>query len=204
MPAAGALAVWAVAVAAPVLTAYAQRTSPTRRALAAMREWQGPKPGALALHQTFQRPLEAEIVPVSPQLPSPPRREWLELARYWREGHVEPLWFLADPRRTDLALVDPASRGDQARVPLGFLVALPDRRDATGVGDVVSDGRAWVVCRRGLGADAGNGRHRPTDGPWTGPWTDYGLGAAAVRTGARARGRPAPRCGGGSEGADSR
>ena len=113
MLATGALAVWAVAIAAPVLSAYAHAESPTRRVLAAMREWQGPKPGALALHQTFQRPLEAETVPVSPQLPSPPRREWLELARYWREGRVEPLWFLADPRRTDLALVDPASRNQK-------------------------------------------------------------------------------------------
>ena len=67
-------------------------------------------PGALAMHQTFQRPLEAELVGVHPQLPSPPRREWLELAKYWTQGHDAPMWFLADPRRSDLALVDPRSR----------------------------------------------------------------------------------------------
>jgi hypothetical protein len=62
------------------------------------------------MHQTFQRPLEAEAVPIERRLPSPPRREWLELVRYWKEGNGAPLWFLADPRRTDLALVDPKSR----------------------------------------------------------------------------------------------
>ena len=67
----------------------------------------------LGLHQTFQRPLEAEAVPIREQLPSPPRREWLELVRYWRDGNTAPVWFLADPRRTDLALIDPRSRGDR-------------------------------------------------------------------------------------------
>ena len=43
-------------------------------------------------------------------LAAPVRYEWLELARYWLEGGREPIWFLADARRTDLALVDPASR----------------------------------------------------------------------------------------------
>ena len=52
------------------------------------------------------------LVGVHPQLPSPPRREWLELAKYWTEGHDGVVWFLADPRRTDLALVDPQSRRD--------------------------------------------------------------------------------------------
>ena len=110
LPAAGVLAVWSVAIAAPVLTAYGSEQSPTVQVLAAMSAERGSPPGALALHQTFQRPLEAETVPVSPQLPSPPRREWLELVRYWRDGQTAPIWFLADPRRTDLALIDPKSR----------------------------------------------------------------------------------------------
>ena len=63
-----------------------------------------------ALHQTFRRPLEAEDVSFATVLPSPPRLEWLELAKFWREGGTTPLWFLADPARSDLALIDPASR----------------------------------------------------------------------------------------------
>jgi transmembrane protein TMEM260 (protein O-mannosyltransferase) len=110
VPATGVLAIWSVALAAPVLASYGSEPSPTLRVLAAMRDWKGVRPGALALHQTFQRPLEAETVPITPQLPSPPRREWLELVRYWRDGHTEPIWFLADPKRSDLALIDPKSR----------------------------------------------------------------------------------------------
>jgi hypothetical protein len=70
-------------------------------------------PGVLAMHQTFRRPLQAEVVSVATVLTSPPRREWLELVRYWREGHTAPLWFLADPMRTDLALIDPKSRTER-------------------------------------------------------------------------------------------
>ena len=47
---------------------------------------------------------------VAPQLPSPPRLEWLELAKYWKSGDASAVWFLADPMRSDLALIDPASR----------------------------------------------------------------------------------------------
>ena len=111
LPVAGGLALWSVASAAPILAAYGSEPSPTARVVAAMRDdAKGEKPGGLAFHQTFQRPLEAEDVSIEPRLASPPRREWLELNRYWREGHSQPLWFLADPRRSDLALIDPRSR----------------------------------------------------------------------------------------------
>jgi hypothetical protein len=43
-------------------------------------------------------------------LPAPVGHEWLELVKFWRDGGRAPLWFIADPRRTDLALIDPASR----------------------------------------------------------------------------------------------
>jgi hypothetical protein len=114
IPATAALAVAAVGIAAPVLAAFAGDASPTVRVLDVMRQAPGARPGALALHQTFQRPLEAETVPIAPQLPSPPRREWLELVKFWRDGRTDPIWFLADPRRTDLALFDPRSRASFA------------------------------------------------------------------------------------------
>jgi hypothetical protein len=107
------LSIAGVAIASPVLTAYGSEVSPTLRALEAMKvEARMSQPGALAMHQTFVRPLEAENVPIRPQLPSPPRLEWLELARYWTSGQTGPLWFLADPMRSDLALIDPASLRD--------------------------------------------------------------------------------------------
>jgi hypothetical protein len=43
-------------------------------------------------------------------LPSPRGHEWLELVKFWREGQTKRVYFVADPRRTDLALIDPASR----------------------------------------------------------------------------------------------
>ncbi len=111
--AAGVLATWAIVVATPVLVAYGAGSSPAVRVVAAMQaEAARSRPGALAMHHTFKRPLEAEALDIAPQLPSPPQMEWLELAKYWRAGSVEPLWFLADPVRSDLALIDPQSRLD--------------------------------------------------------------------------------------------
>jgi hypothetical protein len=114
LPAVGALAIWGVVIATPVVRAYAFEASPVVRALDAMTTEKSAAPDAvLAMHHTFQRPLEAETVPPRERLPSLPQREWLELVRYWREGHTAPVWFLADPRRSDLALVDSHSRGDR-------------------------------------------------------------------------------------------
>ncbi len=111
LPAVAVLTLVAVVAGTRTLIGYRATSAPAVQVVAAINAAisQG-KPGALAMHQTFRRPLEAELVGVQPQLPSPPRREWLELAKYWTEGHDEPLWFLADPRRTDLALIDPQSR----------------------------------------------------------------------------------------------
>ena len=110
---AAAVSIAGAAIASPVLVSYAAEASPTVRMLSAMKaEARVSQPGALAMHQTFVRPLEAEDVGVAPQLPSPPRLEWLELGKYWKSGQGAPLWFLADPMRSDLALIDPASRAD--------------------------------------------------------------------------------------------
>ena len=115
LPVAGVLTIWSVVVATPSAVAYGSEPSPTAQAVAAMEARRdSTPPGALAMHQTFQRPIEAEALDIEPRLPSPPRREWLELVRYWREGATAPLWFLADPRRSDLALFDPQSRRDHS------------------------------------------------------------------------------------------
>ena len=110
MVAAAAISVGSVVIASPVLAAYGAEPSPTVRVLAAMTAAaQSGAPVALGMHQTFKRPLEAEVVPFATVLLSPPRLEWLELAKFWREGRTGPVWFLADPTRSDLALIDPAS-----------------------------------------------------------------------------------------------
>ena len=115
--AAGAISIAAVAIAGPVLVAYAAEQSPTVRVLAAMKaEARNGPPGALAMHQTFVRPLEAEDLGFPVQVPSPPRLEWLELGKYWKTGQTDAVWFLADPVRSDLALIDPRSREDSTEV----------------------------------------------------------------------------------------
>ena len=43
------------------------------------------------------------------RLPAPPKREWMELVKYWNDGGRAPVWLLADPPRSDLQLVDPRS-----------------------------------------------------------------------------------------------
>ncbi len=109
--AAAAVAAWSLSIAVPEQRAYAERGSPTARLFDRVVTGidAGERP-VLAMHQALQRPLEAETREVGSRLPSPPRREWLELARYWRGGASAPVWFLADPRRTDLALIDPEAR----------------------------------------------------------------------------------------------
>lgn len=108
------LAAWSLTVAVPPQRAYAEKGSPTARLFDRVAEAAaaGAAP-TLAMHQALQRPLEAETRTLGPRLPSPPRREWLELARHWRTGATGPVWFLADPRRTDLALIDPQARRDR-------------------------------------------------------------------------------------------
>ena len=126
VPAAAAvISIACVAIASPVLVAYSSGPSPQVRVIDAMKmQALEARPGALAMHQTFVRPLEAEDVGITPQLPAPPRREWLELAKYWKSGGTEPIWFLADPMRSDLALIDPQSRADRTEL-LWPLVARP-------------------------------------------------------------------------------
>jgi hypothetical protein len=114
---AAVVSIAAVAIASPVLVAYSAAPSPTVRVLSLLKaEARSAPPGALAMHQTFVRPLEAEEVGIEPRLPAPPRLEWLELAKYWKSGRVEPIWFLADPARSDLALIDPMSRRDSTEL----------------------------------------------------------------------------------------
>ena len=111
---AAAIAAWSLSIGVPQLSAYVERGSPTARLFdrVASAVAAGETP-TIALHQALQRPLEAEVRPVGTVLSSPPRREWLELVRHWRSGASGPVWFLADPRRTDLMLVDPQARRDR-------------------------------------------------------------------------------------------
>ena len=43
------------------------------------------------------------LPPLAEHLPAPPKHEWLELVNYWNRGGRAPIWFVADPPRSDLA-----------------------------------------------------------------------------------------------------
>ena len=66
----------------PVVGMHRRVWSESRRA----RPWYGPLPGRA--------------------LQTPRDYEWLEVTRAWLAGEEGEIWFLADPRRTDLALID--------------------------------------------------------------------------------------------------
>ena len=112
-----ALVVAALWFAVPVGVAYGREVHPAFRAIAAMDERRGAQAGAPTFaHFSMLRPLEASSQDGPPVTVKPHRnREWLGPVEYWRRGGRETVWFLADARRTDLALIDPQSRRDIAR-----------------------------------------------------------------------------------------
>ncbi|MEO8259315.1 MAG: hypothetical protein ABI868_18355 [Acidobacteriota bacterium] len=82
------------------------------RALAAI-PTQPPRRQVLAMHRRenldLRRTLQwvgADQPAFARRLPAPPKHEWLELVKYWNGGGTDPVWFVADPMRTDLALID--------------------------------------------------------------------------------------------------
>jgi hypothetical protein len=110
---AAALAVVCLVLVVPATRAYSASGSPLYRALDEMgRAAHKAKPAVLGMHHVFARGVEEANPDFARVLPAPPKREWMELAKYWQAGGRGPIWFLADPRRTDLGLIDPASRHD--------------------------------------------------------------------------------------------
>jgi hypothetical protein len=105
----------ALIIAIPGVTRYAADSHPAFRAIAdASRRAEVDRPFMVTSHFELRRPLRA-AEPAMPVVYAPHQREWLELVRYWAGGGRELVWFLANPRRTDLDLIDPHSRRDVVR-----------------------------------------------------------------------------------------
>jgi hypothetical protein len=103
-----------LAQAVPAGLAFGETPSPIFLALSEMRLLadRGGSP-LLAMHRRiWSESRRARQWSGAPGRPLESRRdfEWLEVTRAWREGHDGQTWFLADPRRTDLALVDSEHR----------------------------------------------------------------------------------------------
>ena len=76
-----------------------------------------PTTPVLAMHRREYYDLRRPFQWVGDRLPqfaqrltTPPKHEWLEVVKYLREGGREPVWFIADPLRSDLALFKYAAR----------------------------------------------------------------------------------------------
>lgn len=125
---AGAIVASALIIAVPPGVAYGRSPHPAFQAIAdAARYARSAPPAAVYSHHSVWRALQADnhTLPVV----EPPRSyEWLGPVSYWKEGGSSPVWFFADPRRTDLALIDPWARADVVRYPW----AVADRPELSG------------------------------------------------------------------------
>jgi hypothetical protein len=109
------------------VAAYARTRAPVFRMLDDMRQLPASPDGPPVLatdrraNLDLRRPIvwTGEGMPrFARQLPAPPQHEWLELVNYWNSGGRAPVWFVADPLRTDIDLVQHAD-------PIDYRWALP-------------------------------------------------------------------------------
>jgi len=162
--------------AVPATLAYAREPHPAFRAIDAIARAaaEGDEP-MLFQHFANRRPLQA-ATPAHVRLVEPRRnQEWLGAVEYWREGGTAPVWFLADPRRTDLELIDPHARRSVTR----YAWAVADRPELGGARPTNVDwyrfgqpawfaGEGWSLTPElaGLARAAGLGIHRKPLEAW--------------------------------------
>jgi hypothetical protein len=140
-----AIAVAALIFAVPATVAFGSTPSPIFALLWEMRPLQerGAVPTVGMHRRVFTESRRARLyagdVP-GRILPTPRDYEWLEVTRAWREGHDGETWFIADPRRTDLALIDRAhTRTRQYRWPF---------RSSVYVGGIRPNELDWHIVNR--------------------------------------------------------
>jgi len=106
-----AVVAFALVIGVPDGVVYARQPHPAFQAIAAMKTRAAASiPAAIYSHFSLRRSLQASA-PEHVTIVQPRRSyEWLGLVDYWQRGGDAPVWFLADSRRTDLALIDPQSR----------------------------------------------------------------------------------------------
>lgn len=114
------LAVAGLVLSVPAGMAYGREAAPVFRMLDDMRV-ATPAPAAIGMHRpvfTETRRARSWTGPMPGDLLSVPRDyEWLELTRMLRISPDATVWFIADPRRTDLVLMDPVARARSYRWP---------------------------------------------------------------------------------------
>jgi hypothetical protein len=173
------LAAYGVVLAAPAGAAFARQPSPVFRMIADMNaRARGEAPAVVAMHRrewTETRRWREWAGGLPGRLLAAPRDyEWLEVTRAWREGVTSPVWFVADPRRTDLALFDDrGSRATEYRWPFAGDVyvggARPNEMDwrvYTKPGWFLEQGWALTPEAAGITERDGWGPHRRPSVGW--------------------------------------
>jgi hypothetical protein len=115
-----AIVVWSLAVAVPPGIAYGSRQSPAHRALTDALEASGPD-GVVAMHAVMLR--EEQLLHANasgPVMRTPHGREMAALVDRWRREPGMEATFVADPRRSDLAMLDGRSRTVLGEYVWGF------------------------------------------------------------------------------------
>jgi hypothetical protein len=119
-----AIVIASLLVTLPAVKAYSEYPSPAYAALDDLQQLVARAPGSVVgMHQRFARVLETKPIDAK-VLPAPVMRESTALAAYWLGGGAAPVWYLSDPARGDLQLIDPLSRRIHAHYGWHF------RRDA--------------------------------------------------------------------------
>src|SRR5439155_25871714 len=137
--AAVAIALFDAHVGGTSIAAYSAQKAPAFRLLDDMREAARSTTAVVAMDRRnsldFRRPLvwDGGALPASTRtLAPPPQHEWLEPAKYWNSGGRAPVWFVVDPKR---AAIDLVQHGEPTRYrwPLPYPVLLsgarPDEMD---------------------------------------------------------------------------
>jgi hypothetical protein len=117
---------------------YARERHPAYRAIADLEHARKAAPHTPTFaHFSMVRLIEASSEDGKSLLRTRPQRgrEWLDLVNTWRDGWRMPVWFLADPKRTDLGLIDPQSRKDVSQ----FRWSVADRPVLSGTRPLAAD-----------------------------------------------------------------
>ncbi|HET9010582.1 MAG TPA: glycosyltransferase family 39 protein, partial [Gemmatimonadaceae bacterium] len=124
---ASALGVWSLSITIPAMVLFGGAGSPTFRAFQDVIQAAGDDrahPRVIAMHAVMRR--AADWMGTNSRIRMVKAfhgREWLALVEVWRSAPEAVVSYIADPRRTDLALIDPASRRGPSRYRWPFVEA---------------------------------------------------------------------------------
>jgi hypothetical protein len=131
-----AMAMFSAHIGGTSIAAYSRAPAPAFRLLRAMQSTAQSAPAvpvlAMDRRQSFdlRRPIKwsGDAMPrLAEVLPSPPQHEWLEAVRYWNRGGRAPVWFVVDPMRANIDLVQ-HREPERFRWPLPYPVLLSGAR----------------------------------------------------------------------------